>query len=243
MSRCTVLFGGFFFTLTFIGCTSTPYVTVRDLPSRAKSLNSIVLLPPEVKIYEVDAAGNLERKDDWAEKGKENIQRGIFTAIQKKYKLQIKNLVSDSTDEAQKKNLSDILALYGAVNNSIVRHAYAASIDYFKNKKENFDYTLDTNITHLSPDADAFLIIYGKDYIASSGRTAAQVGSVILGALIGIQVTPNSLPTIVGSALIDAKTGEVLWHSLASEQGSYNLRDLSEDSSLFKKMLSGFPLE
>jgi hypothetical protein len=225
-----------------IGCTPATYL-IRSPEQSSPTIKNIVLLPPKVTVYEVSAGGNSEKKDDWSQKGVANIQTGLVTSFKKKTNIQFNVLMSDSTNQIQQNNLHDVDVFYDAVNRCIVSHAYSSSLDYFKDKKEHFDYAVDTSIAALDSTADAFLVVRGKDYLASSGRAAVQVASVLLGALAGIQVTPNSLPTEVETALIDSKTGAVLWHSAIVENGTYNLRDITETSSLFKKMLKGMPVK
>ncbi|HVN47860.1 MAG TPA: hypothetical protein VMU30_03450, partial [Bacteroidota bacterium] len=226
----------------FVGCTPSAYL-LRPNESIAPAIKTVSLLPPKVEVFEVSAGGSYDKKDDWSQKGNDNIQAGIVTAMKKYSDIHFSILKIDSTQSIQKNILQDADALYDAVNRSIAAHAYLSSINYFHGKRENFQYAIDTSIQSLDTTADAFLLIRAKDYVASSGRTAVQVASVLVGAFAGIRVTPNSLPTEVETALIDRRTGQVIWHSMVAENGTYTLRDETAESSLFTKMFKGIPLK
>jgi hypothetical protein len=68
-------------------------------------------------------------------------------------------------------------------------------------------------VQELAWDTDTLLLVSASDQIATEGRKALQAGSVILGALVGVQVAPNYGVTNLCIALVDAETGEILWYN------------------------------
>ena len=82
MKRCILLCGSVLM-LGLIGCTPQNYI-IRSRDQKPLEAKTIVLLPPKATVYEVDAAGNPEKKDEWSAKAVVNLQRGTMTALSKK---------------------------------------------------------------------------------------------------------------------------------------------------------------
>jgi hypothetical protein len=95
----------------------------------------------------------------------------------------------------------------------------------------------------LSDQADALLFVRGVDSIATAGRKAVQAGSVILGALVGVQVTPNLGVTAVNLALVDADTGDVLWYNFHASAGDHDLRNPIDTTAMVMDILKDFPIK
>ena len=171
----------------------------------------------------------------------------MLTVIEDELKLRpllnIKSFPEILMSEDRKINLEQTAALFEAVNSSIIIHTYGQPVHRFPEKIQNFDYTLGPEVRQLSGQTDALLFVRGVDNIATAGRKAVQAGSVILGALVGVQVTPNMGVTAVNLALVDANTGEVLWFNFHASAGDHDLRNPVDTTALVMDILKDFPIK
>ena len=91
-------------------------------------------------------------------------------------------------------------------------------------------------------DTDALLFVSCNDQIATTGRKALQAGSIILGALVGVQATPLYGITNVSIALVETNTGSILWYNYHGSRGDHDLRDPINTTTLIKGLLRDFPM-
>jgi hypothetical protein len=66
---------------------------------------------------------------------------------------------------------------------------------------------------------------------------------MILGALVGMSVTPNYGATNLCMALVDAETGEILWYNRHGSRGDHDLRDPINTTDLVKQLMRDFPIK
>ena len=90
-------------------------------------------------------------------------------------------------------------------------------------------------------DVDAVLFVSCVDHIATAGRKAVQAGSIILGALVGVSMTPNMGITSISIALVDADSGSILWYNVHRSGGDHDLRNPITTTTLVKQLLKDFP--
>lgn len=218
------------------GCAHPTYRAHPEFELRAKNINTAHLAPPDVKIYELTAGGLKELRDDWCRKGVENIQKALKEAFKEKQR-ELKIIPIDKDLEAE---WEEILALYKAVNASILWHTYNEK-SLFPEKRKYFDYSLGPIDKILRKyHADALIIVWGTDEISTGGRKALAVAGIAVGIFTGIPAVPRSGVTAVSIALVDS-TGTIIWYSVRGSQGGYDLRDYESCAQLVKDILSDFP--
>jgi hypothetical protein len=111
----------------------------------------------------------------------------------------------------------------------------------FEAKLGKFDYTLGpVQSLAQAVDADALLFVYGADYISTGGRIALQTVGMILAAAMGVVVVPQGAPTILMAALVDPKTGDVLWFDFKVSPGAHDLRKPESASDLVTQLFTYF---
>jgi hypothetical protein len=201
------------------------------------------VIPLKVDVYQVTAGGVKEKMDEWCTQAKRNLLTAIEDELKLRPLLNIKSFPEILMSEDRKINLEQTGALFEAVNSSIIIHTYGQPVHRFPEKIQNFDYTLGPEVRQLSSQTDALLLVRGVDNIATAGRKAVQAGSVILGALVGVQVTPNMGVTAVNLALVDANTGEVLWFNFHASSGDHDLRNPLDTTALVIDILKDFPIK
>lgn len=230
--------------LLISACATAPrYRAHPQINSKIENVKTITVIPLKVDVYQITAGGVKEKMDEWCMQA----QRNVLTAIEDDLKLRpllnIKSFPETLMSEDRKINLEQTGALFEAVNSSIIIHTYGQPVHRFPEKIQNFDYTLGPEVRQLSNQTDALLLVRGVDNIATAGRKAVQAGGVILGALVGVNVTPNLGVTAVNLALVDANTGEVLWFNYHASAGDHDLRNPIDTTAMVMDILKDFPIQ
>lgn len=225
-------------------CATTPtFRTQPQLGQKIQTIKSIALIPLKVDVYQISAGGVQEKMDDWSLQAKQNVISAISDELEAKPLLFLKSFPETLMSDAKRANLQETSALFDAVATSIIAHIYGPAEQRFQEKLTNFDYSLGSEVSELAPDSDAILFVRCFDQVSTAGRKALQAGSMILGALVGVYVSPNVGVTSVNVALVDAKTGDILWYNFHASGGDHDLRNPVNTYSLVKDLLKNFPVK
>ena len=230
-------------TSIFAGCAAGP--NYRSNPQFSEKINSakrIVLIPLRADVYQLTAGGVKEKMDEWTQQAKRNVMTAIQEELERKQLLSIKPFEEMLLSSEKKANLIETAALYDAVSSSILFHTYGQPPNQFPEKIKNFDYSLGPEIKELVGDVDAVLFVSCVDHIATAGRKAVQAGSIILGALVGVSITPNMGITSISIALVDADSGSIMWYKAHRSGGDHDLRNPINTNTLVKELLKDLPI-
>ncbi|TLY28722.1 MAG: hypothetical protein E6K63_07275 [Nitrospirae bacterium] len=202
-----------------------------DLEAKRQLIKSVVLLPPQVEMYEIGAGGSVERMEEWSAAANSNVHVVLETELKKFDDLRVTRLAESGLSPATSANLDETQALFTVVNNSILLHTFDyRQRQFFPEKARQFTYSLGSEIQGLDEQADAFLLVKGFDRRSSGGRKALQAGTMIIGAALGVVAIPRGGGNLMSVALVDAKTGSILWYYRTVQV--YDLRE-SEDAIAF----------
>ena len=225
------------------GCATAPnFRTNHQLSEKLNTTKSILLIPLKTDVYQISAGGVPEKMDDWTLQAERNVMAAVKETLSTKPMLIIKPFDELLLSSERKANLDETRALYDAVSSSILFHTYGPPVHQFPDKIKNFDYSLGPEIKELVGDVDAVLLVSCVDHIATAGRKAVQAGSMILGALVGVQIVPNMGTTSISMALVDADSGLILWFNYHGSGGDHDLRDPINTTTLVKQLLKDFPI-
>ena len=231
------------------GCVQVvAYRTNPTLEARAGQIKSLVLLPPSVEVFELDAGGVKEKRDEWSSQAKKNITAAVQAELKERTALVPTSLSEESVQQELKTDFEETLGIFDAVSTAIMLHTYSPPPLRFEEKVKNFDYSLGEEIQRLKTGKeDAFLLIKGVDHIWTEGRKALQVFGVILGVGAGVATGIVSIPVLGGGtfmslALVDARSGSILWYKPLARGGGYDFRDPASVNSLVKELFKDFPL-
>lgn len=226
--------------LLLSGCAKN-FRTIPDLTDRARQIKIIALARPDVKIYEVSAGGLHDLRDEWSEKGRENVAKALLAHFSGS-SVEIRLLEPDGDTEQE---LKEVQALFEAVSTSIILHTYSAQNDanIFPHKVKNFDYSVGSLETLLRKSgADALLLLSGVDEVATGGKKALNVlgavTGVAVGALTGVAIMPRMEGTVLRVALAD-RNGAILWYSIY--RAGSDLQDPNSSSDFVNDALTDFP--
>jgi hypothetical protein len=138
--------------------------------------------------------------------------------------------------------IDEIWALYGAVGSSIYWHTYN-SRNVFPQKVDHFDYTLGSWVKDVAApyDADALLLVVAEDNVSTAGRKALLGLEFLLSAPFGQPIPSGAGTAVVSMALVESKTGDILWFNVAGSQGHLDLRDPDDCAELVGKLLAKYP--
>lgn len=209
--------------LLMTACASTQVRTVRDDSGRPVNLSgSVVLVEPDIELYEVLAGGAQEPRKAWTDTARRLYPQMARDILGQRGMTVSPDFVlppADSNDD----RLRQLYLLNQAVSISILQYSRAGTTPNagLRNKHGRFDWTLGPGVSALrdATGADYALFTYVRDSYTSSGRAAMRViGFLLLGGDIGggYQVGVASL--------VDLRTGQVVWHNLLFDQAG-DLRD------------------
>ena len=229
--------------LWIAGCALGPSYRARaDLEEKVKTIKSVVLLPPRVEVYQLDAGGTREEIEEWSNRARANIVAAVEREFGEKTGLPLRSIDEGGMSEDLMSNLEETEALFDAVQASIMLHTYGPLASLFE-EKPDFDYSLGEEVRPLAPEGeDALLLITAADHIWTEGRKALLTVGVLsaIGARFGLG--GGGIPVLAGgtevsAALVDSKNGSILWFNYFAARRGYDLRDAESAAELVRDLL------
>ena len=214
-------------------CVTTSFYTSPTLPEGAEN-RRIVIMPVDVELSELSAAGLPVPKADWTETAHGHVVKALTAAMAERAAT-IVNDASGTRTGALDRDQLQLVKLHGAVGRSILIHQFQSPTK-LPTKSDGFDWTLgsDARLLKEAYGADFALFIHMRDSYSSSGRVAV----IIFAALLGVSVQGG---VQVGFAsLVDLDTGQIVWFNrLARTTG--DLRSEKPASESIDVLLKDFP--
>lgn len=206
------------FALLLQGCVSTQVRTAQDPAGKPLRIDgSVVLVEPDIELYEVGAGGVQEPRKAWTESARRLFPQAARDLLQAQG-IALRPDFRLPDEVGPESRLRQLQLLNQAVSISILNYGRSGAL---RNKRGKFDWTLGPGVSELrqATGADYALFTYVRDSYTSGGRAAMRViGFLLLGGDIGGGVQ-------VGLAsLVDLRTGQVVWHNLLLDQTG-DLRD------------------
>jgi hypothetical protein len=243
---------GFYAMLISLLSGCVPAATFRAsprFPEQAKLIHEIALLPADVKVYRIDAGGVREEISEWSSEARTNLLAAIDNVFRAKTTFSLRTIDDESLTE-QRILLEDTRTLYAAVSMMILLHAYPnpniPSL-LFEEKLINFDYSLGKEIADLARDSDALLFLDAEDHVWTASRQALQAFGVILGIGAGVATGVVVIPqlgggTVVRAALVDRRSGDILWINSVGMGAGKDLRDSASAADMINQLFKDFPM-
>lgn len=231
------------------GCVAAvSYRTNPGFQEEAKRIHTIAVLPSEVKVYQIDAGGVREEIAEWSAQARTNLVTALENTLPGKMQVSLKPVSEESLTE-DKSLLEDTRALYAAVSAMILFHTYPNPnfpSYFFEEKLKNFDYSLGTEVGSLADGAEALLLLDAEDHVWTAGRQALQTLGVILGIGAGVATGVVVIPRMGGgtglsAALVDSRTGDILWINAVGSGAGTDLRDPASAGQMVDQLFKDFP--
>ena len=217
-------------------CSTTSVRTASDdAGAPLKVHGSVVLIEPDIELFEVTTGGMQEPRPAWTAAAR----RAYPAAVRALLTAHGNTLLPDfipPTALSPTDRMRQLLLLHQAVASSILTHNQPGTD--LATKHGRFDWTLGPGVSVLrdATGADYALFTYIRDSYTGSGRATMRViGALLLGGDIGGGVQ-------VGLAsLVDLRTGQVVWFNLLIDE-SGDLRNDEGARATVASLLKQVPL-
>lgn len=202
-------------------CASTQVRTAKtDDGAPLVVSGSVVMVEPDIELYEVLAGGAQEPRKAWTEAAR-RLYPQMAREVLAGRGIEVKPDFPLPPDTGADDRLRQLYLLNQAVSISVLQYGRSTSGSGLRNKRGKFDWTLGPGVSVLrdATGADYALFTYTRDSYTSGGRAAMRIiGFVLLGGDIGGGYQ------IGLASLVDLRTGRVVWHNLLVDQAG-DLRD------------------
>jgi hypothetical protein len=196
---------------------------------------NVLLIEPDIILFELTAGGLEEPRADWTEAAKANVGKKLAEILQKTGDKLIPHQPPVNAPDRMHTQ-EQILKLHEVVGQTVLIHKYIPIYE-LPTKQGCFDWSLGECVKSLKKDtgADYALIVYLRDSYASPGRTALIVAAAILG--VGIQGGVQ----LGFASLVDLQTGQIVWFNrLISGVGDLRTPEAAEKA--IQELLVNIPL-
>jgi hypothetical protein len=194
----------------------------------------IALMPMDVELVELSAAGVPEPKADWTEAARRYLAES-FDAEQKDRGLTFVSFDESKAPPQIADTLHQLQKLHLKVGEAAMLHHYVP-VAQLPAKEGKFDWTLGPAARALkqATGADYALFVLVRDSYSSAERKALIVAAALFRVSIpgGVQLGFASL--------VDLETGNVVWFNRLLN-GAGDLRDATPARETAKQLLAGFP--
>lgn len=193
----------------------------------------VVLMPLDIRLTELTAAGLEEPKAAWTELARGHVTAGLRAALAE-HGLTLREYKKPGNPERARRD-DQLSKLHSQVGGTILVHHYN-EMNRLPTKQGKMDWSLGNTARGLGNDqkAEFALYVYLRDSYATGGRKAAVAVSRILGG--GMQAGER-----VGFAsLVDLRTGQIIWfNAMYSDTG--DMRKAEPAREIVDELLVGFP--
>jgi len=192
--------------------------------------STIVIMPPNIELFELSAGGILEPKADWTAAATKYFRAALE---EKRKSLGVKSVLLTERDADE---VAEINALHAAVARAIALHYFGPDSMHLPTKNGKLDWSMGESVRPIKEKtgADYAFFSWIRDSYASSERVATMIGLAILGVGVGGGVQ-------VGYAsLVDLNSGQILWFNRLV-RGSGDLREPEKAAETLETLLQDFP--
>lgn len=222
--------------IVLTGCAqATAFVRTESVPPRPSEAR-VLLMPPDLELYELTVGGLLEPKAEWTARATEHVAAALKEECAAK-NVRLILYTPPAPNSPKEYAHNQLVKLHDAVGGAILVHQYNPGFR-LPTKKDKFEWSLGPGVGLLREDynADYGLFILIRDSYASAGRIAT---AIVVAALGGLAAPGGT--QVAFASLVDLKTGDILWfNQLINPTG--DLRDLDPARKAVKALLVDIPL-
>lgn len=202
----------------------------QNLEQRPKK---VVLLPPQIFVFELSAGGVPTRMADWEAAARDNLVSAATRMASASHLFEL--IRAPQLQSADADLLEAHIGLYDRVAQSVFVYGRGDQ-SAWAHKKNEFDYTVGPGLAFLREQtgADAALIVLGSDFISSGGRKAAFIAGLALGIVMPLG------QSFMTAGLVDLKTGNVQWMSFDASN-SMDSRNAGDVDGLMRTLYQTYP--
>ena len=233
------------------GILPPPHRTPPNYALRFSDIETITLVPPLVSVAAMSSGDISQEVQEWSDAANENARDAVKDFIEESGKTFITyagkhpprpdfRVHPDSVNKSPTVSGGEqSWLLFESSKEAILRHTYDIT-QIFPEQMSNFDYTLGSDADALlsGTPADAFLLMIATDFVATADRQALVVVGAAAVAVTGSYDGPGATPAELTVALVESRTGDVLFFNKVSMPLS-DLRDPEASNALVVQALTG----
>jgi hypothetical protein len=193
----------------------------------------VVLLPPQIFVFELSAGGVPTRMADWEATARANLAASASRGARSAGLFEL--IPAPALAPADLDRLDAHIGLYERVAQSVFVYGRGDQAAW-AHKKNEFDYTVGPGLAFLREQtgADAALIVLGADFISSGGRKAAFIAGLALGIVVPLG------QSFVTAGVVDLNSGDVRWMSFDAS-ASMDSRNPDDVDGLMRALYQTWP--
>jgi len=223
--------------LAVSGCVQTKSFTHDNVSRQEASSGTILLMPPDVKLYQLHASGARDLKADWSETARTHVVKKLREKAQDFEARIVRYDTADDGVAKIREPHQPAVNLHQRVGRAIRRHKYTPKFA-LPTKDDVFDWTLGQTVDNVSeeyPRADHALFVHFADSHSTAGRAALIFGA----ALLGVSVQGGQ--QVGFASLVDLDSGRISWFN-AMRTGFGDLREAKGATRATEAVLEDIPL-
>jgi hypothetical protein len=222
------------FSLLLAACAQTSHLKQTDAPVSIPRNAKILLMTPDIQLFELTAGGMQEPKADWTAAAKQHVRSALAKQLASRNDV-IVPYEAPADRDAEHDHLQ-LVKLHETVGNTILVHKYVPALN-LPTKRDKMDYSLGEGVRQLKARqaADCALFIFMRDSYASAGRVAVIAAAAVLGVAVSGGVQQGF------ASLVDLETGNIIWFNRLV-RGYGDLRTPEPASEAVTQLLAGIPL-
>jgi hypothetical protein len=197
----------------------------------------VVLMPLDIELSELTAAGLREPKAAWTESARANVTKALEGYLAKRgLQLSPYRRPGDTVSANRDVQLEKLHAIVGG---TILNYHYN-QMNRLPTKAGKMDWTLGLAARDMGTQqqAEFALFVFLRDSYATAGRKAAVVASTIISIIGTPQVSGGE--RIGFASLVDLRSGSVIWfNALYSDTG--DMREPAPAAEVIDVLMDGFP--
>jgi hypothetical protein len=198
----------------------------------------ILLFRPKITVGAQSTGGMFEPRAEWTEQARKNIDSAIAEAQGKLGNVVVRQVDAIGPDT---QIVAEYQALFDAVAQSVITYQFFKGNRLETKKRDNrndvFNWMLGPDVSKLpgADQADYALFILTKDHYGSTGRKIFQILAAVS---IGYGITSGLHAGY--AALVDLRTGNVMWINADNEMGG-DVRTADGARHRVTQLLEDFP--
>ena len=192
----------------------------------------ILLVPPDVKVFEFTSVGMAVPNESWSASVSSNIQRSVATILDDHGAQLVRFRNRDGG--LRRKTLREITKLHRAVGKAILAHEYGNRLQ-LPSKKRGFDWTLGEGVSVLRDDHDAdfALFVHLREEVLEDEDASPKAKPLASGGRGGDRSGFASL--------VDLENGNIVWFNRLPDEAG-DLRNLESAEGASRTLLARLPL-
>lgn len=222
--------------LALSACATQSYYTAETLRRDGDGHTPrILMMPPDVELYEFDATGNLDVNALWTRDAAAHLTSGTRAHLEDMH-IRFASFSPPAEDSPEAMRLDQVQKLHGAVGTTIRTYHFNQN-NRLPTKNGQFDWSLGPEAQALGEhaEADYALFLWVRDSYSTPGRVALRM----VAALAGVSVSGGM--QLGHASLVDLKTGQVVWFNALHARQNGDLRDAANARETVALLLDKLP--